>query len=211
MSNRTNSGFFSDLYSKVSDNWAILASVGYIYLTATGMLQSYLQLKAFNINVFDFAELNDFLLAAFREPLAIIAGMGMIVYVLIVGGISYANLKKKGITPRYTAWSFQLMLWFALIASPFISPLVAHTSLYGKSWVKKVVEDKSRLVCISLRTAKGNDERQLNDLTFIGSTEKFLFFYNHEENNTLTIPIQNIIVITSKPNKSFQPTAESGG
>jgi hypothetical protein len=74
-----------DLVGWVRDNWIWAAPLTYIYVTITGMVQAWLQFNAFGINVFEYSELNDFLLAAFREPQSFLAILGVIAY----GGIAY--------------------------------------------------------------------------------------------------------------------------
>ena len=68
------------LFGWFRDNWAWVAPLIYIYVTLTGMAQSWFQFNAFGINVFEFSELNDFLLAAFREPVSFLAILGLITY-----------------------------------------------------------------------------------------------------------------------------------
>ncbi len=68
------------ILSFLKDHWALLASVGYLYLTVVGMALSWSLYQRYGINVFEFAELNDFLLASFREPLAFLATVVVAVY-----------------------------------------------------------------------------------------------------------------------------------
>ena len=73
------------------EHWALAASVGYLYLTLLSMVQSSVLFAKYEINIFEFAELNDFLLAAFREPLSLIAGLGVLLYL----GVAFSFIYRK--------------------------------------------------------------------------------------------------------------------
>jgi len=49
-----------------------MLTLGYLFLTALGMFHRALVFLMFRINVFDYAEPSDFLLAALRDPLIIL-------------------------------------------------------------------------------------------------------------------------------------------
>jgi len=80
----------------------IWPSLLYGYLTYMGMVLSWNRFNAFGINVFDFAELNDFLLAALRNPtllaLRLIAFPISVVYCFLFilrGFIGYINFQRR--------------------------------------------------------------------------------------------------------------------
>jgi hypothetical protein len=62
------------IWSKVakvfSDNPTIVVTVLYAYVTGVGMIYSAALYGRFGINVFDYSEIADFLLAAFKNPVA---------------------------------------------------------------------------------------------------------------------------------------------
>ena len=72
------------------DNWTWVAPLLYLYVTAIGMTYSWLHFDAFQINVFDFAEINDFLLAAFREPKSFLS-----IVMLIAIFLLYVQVQKQ--------------------------------------------------------------------------------------------------------------------
>ena len=77
------------LLELVKNNWSWCAPLIYIYVTAVGMMQSWLHFRSFDINVFDFAEINDFLLVAFREPESFLYIVGLILYLSLLVPIAY--------------------------------------------------------------------------------------------------------------------------
>jgi hypothetical protein len=55
-------------------NPTVVLSLLYLYVTAIGMLYSAVLYGRFGINVFDYSEIGDFLLAAFKNPVAFLSG-----------------------------------------------------------------------------------------------------------------------------------------
>jgi hypothetical protein len=55
-------------------NPAVVLSLLYVYVTAIGMFYSAVLYGRFGINVFDYSEIGDFLLAAFKNPVAFLSG-----------------------------------------------------------------------------------------------------------------------------------------
>lgn len=54
------------------DNPTLALTLLYLYVTAVGMLYSAVLYRKFGINIFDYAEIADFLLAALKNPEAIL-------------------------------------------------------------------------------------------------------------------------------------------
>ena len=84
MPNRTNPLERMALGAWLRDNWTWAASTGYLYVTYVGMLQSWTHFRTFNIDVFEFSELNDFLLAAFREPRSVMFLGVLVLYAIVI-------------------------------------------------------------------------------------------------------------------------------
>jgi hypothetical protein len=55
-------------------NPTVVLSLLYLYVTGVGMLYSAVLYGRFGINVFDYSEIGDFLLAAFKNPVAFLSG-----------------------------------------------------------------------------------------------------------------------------------------
>lgn len=72
------------LFELLIKNWALVASMGYLYLSIFGMSQAYFFYNAFNINIFEYSEINDFVLASLKEPLTLLFGLGFISYLIFI-------------------------------------------------------------------------------------------------------------------------------
>jgi hypothetical protein len=55
-------------------NPTAILSLMYLYVTAIGMLYSFLLYRNFEISIFDYSEIGDFLLAGFKNPIAFLSG-----------------------------------------------------------------------------------------------------------------------------------------
>jgi hypothetical protein len=95
------------LWNKVKEfftvfNPTLVLTLLYLYATAIGIVYSRVLYARFGINIFDYSETTDFLLAAFRNPIAfLVAG------ILIVLGAAYVALLRSRVRsyvqkqPRY--------------------------------------------------------------------------------------------------------------
>ena len=81
------------------DNWTWIAPIGFLYVTYVGMFQSWMYFDAFGINVFEFAEFNDFLLAAFREPDSFLYLLVLLLYPLALFA-SFRLLRSSRLTQQ---------------------------------------------------------------------------------------------------------------
>ena len=55
---------------------ALFLSLGYVFLTFVGMVYEWLLFQRFGVNVLDYADVGDFLLAAVREPTVVALCLG---------------------------------------------------------------------------------------------------------------------------------------
>ena len=123
------------------DHWTWFTSFVYIYVSVVGMVDAWKHFNAFGINVFEFAEINDFLLAAFREPQSF-----LVILLLIVLGLVYFvllwffSILNNFVLPRYfsKSWSWALNIkltriytaiailtsLFYLLAAPYYGPRI---------------------------------------------------------------------------------------
>ena len=194
------------LGKSLRNNWAWIASMGYLDVTYVGMIQSWKYFDAFGINVFEFAELNDFLLSAFREPMSFLYLGAFFVYPLVFLIVTKFRAKKSGKSLREhgqlksTIFDHRLsptiatfgLLFFAVIAPYFIPNF----------WKGDVLEDPARKYRVLFgSTIHPERTRQWrNDLVFIGTTEKYMFFVRTLEQTNgayyLHIsPVQNVVLM----------------
>ena len=208
----------------LKDNWTWAAPFTYIYVTTTGMVQAWMHFNAFGINVFEFSEINDFILAAFREPLSFFAILGLIAYSILLFVIpkvtdpimeAFFKLLGKPIETLTGGWALFLssirrfFYWLNIIAfvvivfgAPYYVPKFLHDE-YGDKWKKEYLSNPKNKVSVIFRDiGKSLTKTEWSDtLVFIGTTDKFLFFYDQQTKRILTVPISNVFLL-SRPELS---------
>lgn len=175
------------LLSFLRDHPAIVGTLLYAQVSAVGLVYTWRLYRQFGVNVFDFAEANDFLLAAFKEPFAFLQALGGVA--LLAAYI--------GFTRRWTKdWSLQLrrrMLWASAIVIVLytLAPAVIEARRSGHA----VRTSPHQLVKVTVRTARSEASAFPEPLALIGTTEKFTFFFDRQRERAIVIPIANIVVI----------------
>lgn len=190
----------------VRDHWALVASVGYLYLSIMGMSQAYFFYHSFGINIFEFSELNDFALAAFKEPKTLLYGLGIVVYVGVVSLVAQLYIKMRasksdgernltGILQKQMK-AMTVMVVPVILLVPVILPNMVNDS-YDDFWKDEYVSNKGNEVDIKLRVSSvhklpGGD---ITGLSMLGTTDKYTFFYSKETKKVLIIPINNLLLV----------------
>jgi len=194
-----------DLFGWIHENWVWAAPLIYIYVTIVGMFESWFQFNAFGINVFEFSELNDFLLAAFREPLSFLAILGIIAYGssgILAQWILQKRLRQKRSPERVKRlrrlrrlFMYPSFVIFVLIA-PYYGPNFLHKS-YGQKWKDQFIAEPDRNVKVLIKDIEksGTQSGWIENLSLIGTTDKFVFFVNHSTNDVLISPVSNVVLI----------------
>lgn len=88
----------SDFAEILKSNPGLMITSLYIYLSTIGILYEYFIYRAFKINIIDFIEVNDLIVAAFKDPGFFIVSLG----VLGLGAASFIYLSRQ---PRMTGLS----------------------------------------------------------------------------------------------------------
>jgi hypothetical protein len=197
-----------DWFGIVKENWAWAAPLIYIYVTIVGMLQAWFQFHAFGINVFEFSEINDFLMAAFREPNSFLAIVGIIVYFGI--GILVAKIFEKiqkiqkikdasknilRATPSYRI-IMNLTFFVVVIALPYFGPQFINEG-YDDRWKEQFLSDPNRKVSAILKDLHKNGYKTglIENLILIGTTNKYIFFFDELNRDIITVPLSNVLLI----------------
>ena len=186
---QTDEGIIKNSYEVIIGELQTLISISYIIAVGIGMLFSFQKYHRFGINIFDYADVFDFLIAPFSDLKVILFSFGSIflgislirfdVYWKKKHPESYSKInmgmdKKKWFNPvRYTVYTI-LLLSYLYIASDG----------YGNS-TKKQIETESKMIGV-----KFNDGEVKNGV-FIGKTTEYLFLKTNEK--ITAIPIKSMV------------------
>ncbi len=184
----------------------------YLAISLIGLMFSWALFSEFNVNIFNFTEVSDFLLAALREPMTfVMAGSALLVTWLIdwltMHETRYWNIKspKSKLAKAYVK---SQKLGRHPIARVFIFMLYSYLfiSLYGSWKGQEIKAGKGQVIRVQL-TEPVPDRHGENQVVIegilLGSTNKYLFLYDPESGITSAMPEENIVRVlidnASKP------------
>lgn len=186
---QTDEGIIKNSYELIIKELQTLISISYIIAVGIGMLFSFQKYHRFGINIFDYADVFDFLIAPFSDIKVLLFSLVSIFFgiALIRFDInwkkkhpeSYSKInmgmdKKKWFNPvRYTVYSI-VLLGYLYMAS----------DRYGDS-AKKQIENESIMIGV-----KFNDGEVKNGV-FIGKTTEYIFLKSNEK--ITAIPIKSMV------------------
>ncbi len=179
---------------------AMLGSLMYLLITCVGITYSFFLYQNFGINVFDFAETNDLLLAAFKDFNAFLISMLAVVSSIFLFAL-LLMLRPKGSaiddgSPTSSSAGKAILSTVVMFIVIFgIAFVVAY--LFSKAEARSVKQNLEDPVNVTYRlTAAGSAEPTTEtDVELIGATQKAAFFYDPDDGHTLAIPHAQIVSI----------------
>lgn len=198
-------------------NPALLFSMLYFYVTGFGILSSSVFYREFGVNIFDYAEIGDFLLAAFRNPsvlyglfTTLVTFMVMLMVMLMVmplfvmvmplmmrltfrGGQQNGGLRTS-FRERYAFWGTSLFPILTIAALIVLS--VTTVSNNVREQAQDIKHGEAPMVEVQHRSFKGSaGQVRKPGLVLLGATQQAVFFYDVNNEQTLVIPQAQIVSI----------------
>jgi hypothetical protein len=179
----------------------LLLTLGYVALTAVGLVYDAWLYMYFRINVIEYSETSDFLLAAVRTPLVIILSVSPI---LILWAVTRLRRQARKTFPRYDRWSrrYEGTIWDMenpRVGGPIgvvfvIIYAILFTQLYALRVANNIKAGHGRVVKVEM-IAPGT--LPVADTTLlIGTTGKFVFLFDPRANQTRIVPFENVSSIS---------------
>jgi hypothetical protein len=206
-------GWLRGAVSWLLNHSTLVISVLYGYVTVLGIIYSYVLYRRFGINIFDYAELGDFLLAALRNPAALLSGGLLVVWIgfsalnfrlwlrfgslpqvtwqglIVVGKPSAERVPYVRAMRRALSFIATLQILFGLASIAFIYLSAVNTA-------QSIEEGTEPKVEVQYRSSSGSaDQVTEKGLELIGATQKVVFFYDVKDNHTLVIPQTQLVSI----------------
>jgi hypothetical protein len=189
-------------------------SLLYLQVTTVGVIYSWALFRHFGVNVFDYAETNDFLLAAFKNmtvfTMSTFTVLITIVYLLLFGR---AYLRRGAQSEDASPQHFLERLLRSFLVSPLRSEgrmlavlftfFIMYTLFFPFALANAAAESllqgppEGPLTSVQYRATSGTEEQtRVTGLRVIGTTQNFSFFYDKEPTpRTLIIPHAQIVEI----------------
>jgi hypothetical protein len=184
----------------VREHPGLVVSAAYFSATAVGMLSSVAFYRSFGINVFHFAQISDFVLAAIRNPVASLAVLlaGPMVWFIVVTDDwldrrfrRYRYLYGPAWLRRWSRSAPALVLYFLIYAWSFATMYSArlHGEVQAGDWPVAEVQLQSG-------TYLGRDATRPFEATLLGSTGSSIFLFDRASGTATVVPLENLGSIT---------------
>lgn len=182
----------------------MLLTFCYFVITVLGVLYSYYYYKEFGINIIIFADLSDFLLASVLEPQTLLLFFGVIIMVIINILVeaflkkrfkSYRRFSNDKLKAKYTE-----PVAYILVVSFITAFMTSVLATKNAEKIKSGNFDEFQVRISDPGTLVADQY-----LALLGSTSRYIYFYNLKESEALVIPVENVSfmrkVIINKPSK----------
>ena len=163
---------------------ALLVSLIYIVATTIGMFYSWDYLRQFGINVFNYAQIGDFLMASLKEPFTWL--LALFAVTLVAGD----NLMSRRFEKRN---KFRWLRWYGSeryrSINYLIAILVVAIFLHGYAILnaKKTFAGEGQTVEVRL-----TDDKEIKTTLLLDTTGQFLFLFNHKTRQVTIHPHENV-------------------
>src|SRR5688572_30810781 len=175
----------------------LLLTASYLIITLIGLVYDARLYAEFRVNIAEYAETSDFLLAAARAPLLIVLSLLPIPLLLLIGAFDRWTRRRF---PRYAALSRRSELAMGgEQRARFVSRVIfvaiyalLFTILYSERVAERIKRGNGRRVEVELVTGVSAPS-ELPIL--LGTTTKFVFLYYPTVRRTHVVPAENIVRI----------------
>jgi hypothetical protein len=200
------------------DNPTLVLTLLYLYVTAIGMVYSASLYGRFGINIFDYSEIGDFLLSAFKNPIALIyagaqVGASLFFFVSINSLAKRLRshmlsileqqesrqeeeriLQRWELIERFQRAASVLVVALYALALVLSGSLLPHRS--ATEMASGIKHGEHPALDVRYRSFSGSaGQVTAPNLTLIGATQKAVFFYDVDEKRTIVIPQAQIVSI----------------
>lgn len=198
---------------------ALPLTLAYAQVSSMGLMYMWGLFRGFGINILEFSDASDFLLSAFKEPLALaLALVGCAgIYVLMVLDASVRDIPaeevrgKAGVIGRIVVVTVSRRIAIPLYICAYLFYFWLTPAQLGTMHARRVRTGAAPGVVVAL--TRGSDPTSSASLEgqmiLIGTTGKFAFFYEPEKERTHITPIANILHISSVSGDSAEGPATS--
>jgi len=176
---------------------ALALTLGYLFLTAVGMVYEFLFLRQFGLQIFDFADASDFLLVAFRQPLLLVFTLlSLLALVQIIR--KHAKWMKKSERYRRLSdwfetkrwwWAVERFCYFGIVLGYF----VAFCADYASWSAAAIRAGKGRRIEVELVSeANASGKQAAAKYLLLGTTSRYLILFNQTSQQAEVLPVNNL-------------------
>jgi len=163
---------------------AMVLPVLYLFASSIGMFFYWVYFKVFGVNIFDFADVSDFLMMSFRKPItwliAIAAGL------IITFDNAMSRRAEGRIKSRLFAWYGSSRYGQTNYIAGVIL-IVGYIWLFATMSASSVLEGKGQQINVTL-----TDDPRAVETTMLGSTTQFLFLFDDYSMSVAIHPFEQV-------------------
>ena len=181
-------GLIKDTYELIIKEIQIVLTTCYILVVGIGMLFNYQKYSEFEINIFDYSDVFDFLIAPFSDFYILLFATASILFVTLI--IKLDNLWKNKWPKSYSKANFgrDKKPWFktyriVMFIITFIIYFHLSADYYGIYTKNRIINQND----ISIRLA----DNEIKSGKLIGKTKDVIFLLN--DKNVYAIPISSLV------------------
>lgn len=176
------------LYAILREHPALLVSALYVAASVVGMFWSWAYLRAFGINVFNYAQVTDFLIASLKEPFT--WALVVLAILMVKADNAYSLRVEQKAKTRWFRWygspNYRFINNIGVIALVGVFIFV-----YATLEAEDTRDGEGRSVDVTFED--GGDARSR---TLLGTTGQFLFLYDPMTRRVDIHPFENVHAIS---------------
>ena len=178
-------------YAIFREHPALLVSALYVAASVVGMFWSWAYLRQFGINVFNYAQVTDFLIASLKEPFTWV--LVVVAILLVKADNAFSRRVEKRASTRRFRWyaspRYRFVNNFGVIAV-----VAVFIFTYATLEAENTREHGGHVVEVSFEA--GGEARAA---TLLGTTGQFLFLYDPMTQRVDIHPFENVQAISFQP------------
>ncbi len=168
-------------------NPALLVSLLYLTASLIGLVYSWAFLRAFEVNVFRYADISDFLLASLKEPFTWLLAVAAVAAVALDNGMSL-RVQRRG-PSRFMRWygnkRYRQVNYLVLVVL-VLSFLFSFASINEE----KIRDGKGEVFSVSLSDSSPPKRRVM-----LGTTARYVFLFDQTTGGVDIHPIESILML----------------
>ena len=174
----------SRVYAIFREHPALLVSAFYVAASVIGMFYAWAYLREFGINVFNYSQISDFLLASLKEPFT------WVLVVLAVSAVLLDNASSRRVERKGTK---KWLRWYASPRYRFINNfaaiyiVLAFIFLYATFQAKDTKAGEGKVVDVVFA-----ESEEVRTSMLLGTTGQFVFLYEPLTERVDIHPIESI-------------------
>ncbi|WP_282048621.1 hypothetical protein [Maribacter aquivivus] len=181
-------GLIKDTYELIIKEIQTVITVCYLLAVGIGMIFNYKKYAEFGINIFDYGDVFDFLIAPFADVYIILFAAASTLFISILFYLDYVWLKRWPKSYSKMNLGRDKKKWFkeyriTVIAIGFIVYLFLSAGFYGKYTMKKITNQRDITITMV--------DNEIKKGKLIGKTKDIVFLLN--DDGVFAIPLTSVI------------------